>query len=98
MTDAQTWTLIGVFASALFAMTTLVLRTVRAEISAKVDGLRAETTTAFGELRAEVAAGFGRMDARFGAMDGRLDSMDARLGYLDRDVQLLMRREFGDER
>lgn len=61
MTDAQTWTLIGVFATSMVAVIGLVLRLVRAEI---------------GMVRADVATGFAQMNGRFDAMSTRFDHLD----------------------
>lgn len=71
LTEAQVWTLIGVFSAAIFGMLTIGFASLRAEIRA---------------LRNELTA---KMDAGF-------DSVNKRIDYLDRDVQYLMRREFGD--
>ena len=71
MTEAQVWTLIGVFSAAIFGMLTVGFAALRAEMRA---------------LRNELTA---KMDAGF-------DTVNKRIDYLDRDVQYLMRREFGD--
>lgn len=64
MNEPQVWTLIGVFAAALFGMltlmTTMFIRVIRTEIEA---------------LR---------------------ETMNRRFDYLDRDVQALTRRVFGE--
>ena len=71
MSEAQVWTLIGVFSAAIFGMLTVGFAALRAEMRA---------------LRNELTA---KMDAGF-------DTVNKRIDYLDRDVQYLMRREFGD--
>ncbi|GAA4180097.1 hypothetical protein GCM10022287_33480 [Gryllotalpicola koreensis] len=68
MTEAQVWTIIGVFATLFFSMLALMsnmfVRVIRAEI--------------------------GRLDSKF-------DIVNAKIDALDRDVQLLFRREFGSD-
>ena len=71
MSEAQVWTLIGVFSAAIFGMLTVGFAAHRAEMRAR----RNELTS--------------KMDAGF-------DTVNKRIDYLDRDVQYLMRREFGD--
>ena len=71
LSEAQVWTLIGVFSAAIFGMLTVGFAALRAEMRA---------------LRNELTA---KMDAGF-------DTVNKRIDYLDRDVQYLMRREFGD--
>lgn len=67
MNEPQVWTVIGVFATALFGMLGFVFammtRTMKAE---------------FASVRAEIAG------------------LSTRIDHLDRDVQFLMKREFGD--
>ncbi|GAA2445891.1 hypothetical protein [Agromyces soli] len=84
MTEAQVWTMLGVFTTLMFGMLTIVsvgfVRVLRAEIG----GLRAE----IGGVREE-------MRARFEAVDARFDAVGHRIDGLDRDVQMLVRRNFG---
>lgn len=78
MTEPQVWTLIGVFAAALFGMLTLMTTMFVRMIRAEFGSIRAE----FGSVRAEI--------------DGMRDTMNRRFDYLDRDVQALTRRVFGE--
>ncbi|MBK5239305.1 MAG: hypothetical protein JJE28_09400 [Actinomycetales bacterium] len=45
----------------------------------------------FAGMRAEMSAGFA-------VVGSRIDSLGTRMDHLDRDVQLLMNREFGENR
>ncbi|HEY5224755.1 MAG TPA: hypothetical protein VIJ18_17120 [Microbacteriaceae bacterium] len=72
MTEPQVWTLIGVFATAVFGMITVVSTLFVRIIRSEIGGLR------------------GEMAARFEAVDKRFD-------YLDRDVQALTKRVFGNQ-
>lgn len=83
MTEPQVWTLIGVFASAMFAMFATMSGWFVRVLRAEVGGLRSE----MGGLRAEMNAKFERVDAQF-------DRVDVKLLHLDRDVQALARRVF----
>lgn len=38
------------------------------------------------------------LNAKFDGIDTRFDSLSGQIKHLDRDIQLLMRREFGDDR
>lgn len=98
LTEPQVWTMIGVFTALMFGMlttvSTLFVRVVRSEISGihgGMSGLRGELLGEIGGLRAE-------MNARFEAVDARFDAVHVKIDGLDRDVQLLMRREFGIDR
>lgn len=84
VTEPQVWTLIGVFAAALFGMLTLMstmfVRVVRTEIGSvrtEIGSVRSE----IGSLRTEMRTEIRRLDQRF-------DS-------LDRDVQAIAKRVFG---
>lgn len=68
LTEPQVWTLIGVFAAAIFGIQGIAISSFRREIRS---------------MGAELVV-------RFEAMNRRLDA-------LDRDVQFLMRKEFGDQ-
>ena len=102
MTEPQVWTMIGVFTALMFGMLTLVstlfVRVVRTEIG----GLRGELIGEIGTLRGEIGTELGsiraEMGAEFGSIRGELRSLNTKVDGLDRDVQLLMSREFGKER
>lgn len=85
MTEPQVWTLIGVFAAALFGlltiMSTMFVRVLRAElggVNTRIDGVHARIDG----LQAEIAA--------------RFEGVDRRIDHLDRDVQMLVRHTFPD--
>lgn len=82
MTEPQVWTLIGVFTAAIFGVLTLGFAALRSELRNAINGLR-------GELLGEIHALSARVEAGFETVNQRID-------YLDRDVQFLMRKEFGD--
>lgn len=74
MNEPQVWTVIGVFATALFGMLGFVFRMMTQTLKAEFLSVRAE----FASVRAEIAG------------------LSTRIDHLDRDVQFLMKREFGD--
>lgn len=84
LTEAQTWTMIGAFIALMFGMMTImsthITRVMRAEI---------------GGLRAEMISRFETVDARFVAVEARFDAVSTRIDGLDRDVQALVKRDFG---
>ena len=69
--EPQIWTIIGVFASALFGMLGFLMTSFTRAIKTELSSLRSE------------------MNVRFDALTGRLE-------HIDRDVQFLMKREFGE--
>ena len=75
MTEPQVWTLIGVFAAAVFGMITVVstlfVRVIRSEI---------------GGLRGEIGGLRGEMNARFEAIDRRFDYLDRDVQALTKHV------------
>lgn len=85
MTEPQVWTLIGVFAAALFgvlgAIVPLITRTITAEIRTQGAELRGEIRTEISGLRGELAAVEHRLSERINALDG--------------DVQAIARQVFG---
>lgn len=95
LTEPQVWTMIGVFTALMFGMlttvSTLFVRVVRSEIG----GLRGEMNGQIGGLRAEMN---GQIGGLRGEMNARFDAVHVKIDGLDRDVQLLMNREFGKER
>jgi len=72
LTEPQVWTLIGVFAAAIFGIQGIA-----------ISGFRREMQS----MRNEIMSRMESMETRIGV----------RLDQLDRDVQFLMRREFGDQ-
>ena len=109
LTEPQTWTTIGVLAAALLGTITLVstmlMRTITAQIGGlrgEIGGLRGEMVSGFSSVRSELRSEIGglraEMNARFEAVDARFDAVNTKIEGLDRDVQLLMNREFGKDR
>ena len=97
MNEPQVWTLIGVFGTALFGMltlmTTLFVRVVRTEIGSlrtEIGSLRTE----IGSVRTELGAQIGSLRSE---MQAEFASVRTEIKYLDRDVQALSRRVFGDD-
>jgi hypothetical protein len=67
----------------------------RSELNAQIGGLREEMNAQIGGLREEMNAQIGGLR---GEMNARFDAVHVKIDGLDRDVQLLMNREFGTER
>ena len=109
LNEPQIWTLIGVFGTAMFGLVALVLTSIRGQfasmrseiatefrsfrsvVTAELGSARGESKSDITSLRTEVVAGFA-------VLGSRIDSLDNRMDHLDRDVQLLMNREFGENR
>jgi hypothetical protein len=107
--EPQVWTLIGVFGTAMFGLVALVLTSIRSqfaslrsEIATEFRSFRSEVTvelrSARGDSKNDIASLRTEMTAGFAVVGSRIDSLDMRLDHLDRDVQLLMNREFGENR
>lgn len=90
MTEPQVWMLLAAFVTALFGMLSFVTLSVTRTIRSEMGSVRADLGAELGSLRAQLASNREVMDARFDAMNTKIDN-------LDRDVHLLMRREFGAE-
>lgn len=84
MTEPQVWTLIGVFTAVVFGMFTMVSTVFVRVLRSEIAGLRGELLGEIGGLRAE--------------MNGRFEAVHVKIDNIDRDVQVLMRREFGIDR
>ncbi len=86
MTELQVWALIGVFAAVMFSVlswqTVSFNRTIRTEV---------------GRLDQKFDVKIDALDAKLNAKVDALDAKIAtRIDHLDRDIQFLMRREFGE--
>lgn len=83
MTEPQVWVLIGVFATALFGMITLMstmfVRIIRTEIGS--------VGTEIGSVRTEI-----------GSVRAEIQGIHHRLDRLDADVNALMKHAFGIDR
>lgn len=106
MTEVQSWVLIGVFTTIMlgsfaamagyfrFSLTTS-LAGVNRSIDLMKDALTAEISASEARTRAELVASEARTRAELAAAKAELG---AQIGNLDRDVQALTRRVFGDDR
>lgn len=91
MNEPQVWVLIGVFATGLFGMltimSTLFVRVIRSEIG----GLRSELTGEIGGMR-------GELTGEIGGLRSEVRSIHQRIDRLDRDINALMKHTFGIDR
>ncbi|MCD1573029.1 hypothetical protein [Agromyces mediolanus] len=109
MTEAQVWTMLGVFTTLMFSMLTIVsvgfvrvLRAeiggVRAELRGEMGTLRAEVHGEIGSLRSELRGEIGSLRSEIGGvreeMRARFEAVGHRIDGLDRDVQMLVQRNF----
>ncbi len=85
MNEPQVWTAIGILGTSLFGMLTLMstmfVRIIRTEIGS--------VRTEIGSVRTEIGSLRTEMQAEFA-------SVRTEIRYLDRDVQVLTKRVFGD--
>ncbi len=84
MTEPQVWTMIGVVSALMFGTLTIVSTLFVRVVRTEIGGLRREMMTQTNGLRTE--------------MNARFDAVNVKINGLDRDVELLMSREFGTER
>jgi hypothetical protein len=82
LNEPQVWTVIGVFATALFGMLGFVMTSIQRTIRTEIASVRTELGSEIGYLRSEMGV--------------RFDSLSSRIDHLDRDVQFLMKRELED--
>jgi hypothetical protein len=82
LNESQAWTLIGVFSAIAVGILTIGFGSLRS-------GMKSEIKSMNSSLIAEIKSIAVRMESGFEAVNRRID-------YLDRDVQHLMRKEFGD--
>ena len=105
MTEPQVWTLIAVFATALFATITLTTQMMWRAITARFDSVTAQfdsVNARLDALGAEMRAGFvalrteteARFDAHRAETEARFDALQTQIAHLDRDVQAITRRVF----
>lgn len=100
MTEPQVWTLIGVFAAALFGMLTLMstmfVRVIRTEIGGLRSEMRGEIGGLRGEMRGEIGGLRGEIIGLRAEMTARFETVDRRFDYLERDVQAFTKRALGE--
>jgi hypothetical protein len=95
VTEPQVWTMIGVFTALMFGMLTIVSTLFVRVIRSEIGGLRSELDGRIGGLRGEIG---GEISGLRGEIEGLRREMTMKFDNLDRDVQVLMRREFGIDR
>ena len=86
LTEPQVWTVIAVLAATLVAFVTASLTMITRVISIQFDGLRREMGIDSTGLRAEMRSEFAALRTE----------MNLRMDVLDRDVQVIANRVFGD--
>lgn len=98
MNEPQVWTLIGVFATALFAVITIVTQILWRSINSRFDSLQVEMQTGFASVRAETAVQFDAVNAQFASVRAetaaKLHAVETKIDHLDRDIQAISRRVF----
>ncbi|KQP26403.1 hypothetical protein ASF37_10090 [Aeromicrobium sp. Leaf289] len=101
MNEPQVWTLIGVFGTALFGMLTLMSTMFVRILRTEIGSLRTEMRTEIGSLRSEMGTELRSVRGEIGSlrteMQAEFASVRTEIKYLDRDVQALSRRVFGDD-
>lgn len=96
VSDAQTWTLIAGFLAIMVAMSSLLLRVVRVEIRSVRSDLSAEIRAVRSDLSAEIGSARSDLSAEIGSIRSAIAVLGHKVDGLDRDVQLLFNREFGN--
>ena len=102
MTEPQVWTLIGVFAAAMFGtltlMSTMFLRTMQNGF----DGVRTEMRNEFASVRTEFRNEFASVrtesGSEFAGMRTEIRAIHERIDHLDRDVNAIYRHIFDIDR
>ena len=102
MTEPQVWTLIGVFAAAMFGtltlMSTMFLRTMQNGF----DGVRTELKNEFASVRTEFRNEFASVrtesGSEFSGVRTEIRAIHERIDHLDRDVSAIYRHIFGIDR
>ncbi|MFD4421213.1 hypothetical protein ACFWN7_06890 [Agromyces sp. NPDC058484] len=87
VTEAQVWTMIGVFTTLMVGMLTVVSTLFVRVLRSELGGVRSEIG------RVEV-----KVDSLHAEMNARFESVDSRITGLDRDVQALVKHTFGLDR
>ncbi len=109
VTEPQVWTIIGVGATAMFTMLTIIstffVRIVRAEIgglhgelTGQINGLRGEVKSEINGLRGEVTGEIGGLKGAIAEVRTELRGTNERIDRLDSDISALMRHTFGIDR
>lgn len=102
MTEPQVWTLIGVFAAAMFGMMTLLstmfLRTMQNGFDSVRTELRNEFASVRTEFRNEFASVRTESGSEFTSVRTEIRALHERIDHLDRDVSAIYRHIFGIDR
>ncbi len=85
MNDPQVWTLIGVFTTIMLGGMTLMTTLVNRALTHAIRG-----------VEGRIEGLDGKIEGLRGEMNARFDAVNTRIDHLDRDVNLLMRRAWGE--
>lgn len=88
MTEAQSWVLIGTFAAIMGAFCTIVIAMMTWQVKHFSTQLALTKDAIVGELRGEFRGEIGALR----------HELSAQIALIDRDVQAISRRIFGDEK
>jgi hypothetical protein len=91
LTDAQTWTVIGVLAAGFVGFMSVIVTLLNRTLSAELRGIRTELVG----FRTEVELRFTAMERRMDGLERRMDGLETRMDGLDRDVQAIAAKVFG---
>jgi hypothetical protein len=94
VTEAQVWTMIGVFTTLMLGTLTIIATLFVRVLRSEIGSVRGE----IGSVRGEIGSFRSEMNARFETVDARFDAVNARIDGLDRDVQALVKHTFGLDR
>ncbi|MFT4029051.1 MAG: hypothetical protein QM675_04175 [Protaetiibacter sp.] len=83
LTDPQIWTLIGVFAAAMFGVLGLIVPLVNRNMAA-----------GFAAVNTKIDSLEKVMNAKFEAVDAKFDAVYTKLDHLDRDVTAISKKVF----
>ncbi len=100
MTEVQTWAALGMLCATLIGTlgfaSTWGVRFLNARFDAvnyRFEAMDAKFETRFIAMDAKFEARFEAMDAKFTAVDTKIDGLHTVITNLDRDVQMLVKRE-----
>ncbi len=98
MSDTQTWTIVGIFATTMLGMVSVtwgLLFVIRNEITGlrgEVTGLRREATGEVTSLRTEMNQRFDTLQAALAGLGERVARLEVKVDTLDKDVAALAKR------
>ncbi|MFC4242010.1 hypothetical protein ACFOYW_01385 [Gryllotalpicola reticulitermitis] len=94
MNEAQVWAAIGLMASMLLSVMTVISRSFTRTMRAEFKAFRFEMASEFTAVRSEMASEFTAVRSE---MASEFKAVRADIGAIDRDVQVLYRRALGGE-